>query len=276
MSAGFWRALLTVGVWLGTCLAAAGGDWTHSSPEWQSLGRGLSFTQVEMLRDDESAGTMTVVKIDPASNAFRVSHHQPQGIGAWQQELAAVVVFNASYYGQDGKPVGLIITDGKAVGPARNPQMRGMFVAEPKGMSPDLPRATILDLKLNPVEPQKFPWLQGVQSFPLLLDSEDRIRVRKSDKVAHRTVIATDRAGNILVFNTQHGTISLYDLAQFLKDSVFELDAALNLDGGTEAQLYIKTKDVEISSPPAWETQLGSLIDRQQYELRTVVAVIPR
>jgi len=255
---------------------AAAADLSHSSPRWQNLGKGLSFALVDILRDDEITGAMAVVKIDPGANAFRVFHHQPQKITAWQQETQAQVVFNASYYGSDGKPVGLIIADGKTLGPLKNPQMRGMFVAEPKGVSPDLPRATIMDLTAHPVQPHKLPWTQGVQSFPLLLDSKERIRVLKTDKSAHRTAIATDHSGNILVFNTHAGSFTLYDLARLLKDSEFEVDIALNLDGGTEAQIYIKTKDFEFFSPPAWETQLGSLIDRKAFELPTVVGVFPR
>jgi hypothetical protein len=100
--------------------------------------------------------------------------------------------------------------------------------------------------------------------------------VLKTDKRAHRTAIATDHSGNILVFNTRSGSFTLYDLALLLKDSEFEVDIALNLDGGTEAQLYIRTKDFEFFSPPAWETQLGSLIDRKVFELPMVVGVFPR
>ena len=105
---------------------------------------------------------------------------------------------------RDGQPCGLVIADGKPIGPKGNRQMRGMFVAEPKGMSPDLPRATILDLLDHPVDPKKLPWTQGVQSFPLLLDYKGNIRVKDSEKKSHRTVIATDRNGNILVFNTSN------------------------------------------------------------------------
>lgn len=254
--------------------AAAAADLSHSPPRWQNLGKGLSFALVDILQEDEVAGALAVVKIDPAANAFRVFHHKPQKITAWQQETQALVVFNASYYGADGKPVGLVIADGKPVGPLRNPKMRGMFVAEPKGVSPDLPRATILDLAAGPIQPHKLPWNQGVQSFPLLLDSKGRIRVHPSDRAAHRTVIATDHSGNILVFNTHSGNFTLYDLARFLQYSELEVDTALNLDGGTEAQLYIKTKDFEFFSPP--ETQLGSLIDLKAFELPTVVGVFPR
>jgi len=273
----FWITICWVCLLAPANLGAA--DLTHTSPQWQTLGRGLSFTRVEVIRegeDREVVAALAVVKIDPASNAFRVFHHAPQSITAWQQELQAPIVFNASYYGPGYQPVGLIIADGRASGPANNRQMRGMFVAEPKGISPDLPRATILDLLATPINPKNLPWTQGVQSFPLLLDYKGNIRVRDSEKNSNRTVIATDRVGNILVFNTSNSYFTLREMAQFLKASKFEIDSAMNLDGGSEAQLLIKTKNFEYFSPPAWENPIGSLLDRESAFLPTVVGVFPR
>lgn len=257
-------------------LGAEAQDLSHTPLNWQVIGRGLQFTRVDVLQDDEVVASLAVARIDPAVNAFRVFHQAPRSIIAWQQELNAPIVFNASYYSQQGNPVGLIIADGKLIGPWRNRQMKGMFVAEPKGMSPDLPRATILDLGATNLPPQKLPWTQGVQSFPLLLDYKGAIRVRSTERKAYRTVIAADRKGHILVFNTSNRFFTLYDFARFLKASKFDIDSALNLDGGTEAQLLIKTKDLEFLSPHSWETSLGSLIDQQQFLLPTVVGVFPR
>jgi len=249
---------------------------THTAPEWRTISRGITFTQVEVRRDGQMVAGLAVVKIDPALNAFRVFHGAPQAISAWQEKLQAPVVFNGSYYRRSGQPCGLVIADGKPIGPIRNPQMRGMFVAEPRGMSPDLPRATILDLLTTPVDPKKLPWTQGVQSFPLLLDYKGHIRVKGSDKRANRTVIATDRNGNILVFNTSNRFFTLFEFAGFLKASAFNIDSALNLDGGTEAQLYIKTDELEFFSPHSWENSLGNLIDNQQFRLPIVLGVFPR
>ena len=276
---------MTVRIWvfaficwlcLGLTPAAGAEKLTHTPPQWQAIGRGLNFTRVDVLRDAEVVTTLAVVKIDPATNAFRVFHGAHQSITAWQEQLGAPIVFNGSFYDSKGKPVGLIISDGVAIGPAGNRQMRGMFVAEPKGMSPDLPRATILDLQLTPINPRKLPWTQGVQSFPLLLDYKGRIRALSTDKRAHRTVIAADRVGNILVFNSFNRFFTLHEFAVFLKESKFDIDSALNLDGGTEAQLLVKTKDFEFFSPPSWETSIGTLIDGQKFSLPTVVGVFPR
>ena len=201
---------------------------------------------------------------------------RPRPLPSGKRRLPAPIVFNGSYYTRDGQPCGLVIADGKPIGPTGNRQMRGMFVAEPKGMSPDLPRATILDLLTTRVDPKKLPWTQGVQSFPLLLDYKGKIRVRNSEKRSHRTVIATDRNGNILVFNTTDRFFTLFGMAEFLKGSKFDIDSALNLDGGTEAQLFIKTKDFEFYSPPSWENSIGNIIDKQKFWLPTVVGVFPR
>jgi uncharacterized protein YigE (DUF2233 family) len=270
-------ALVVIGwLWFGIVVSAGAATLTHTPPQWQTIGRGLAFTQVEVLKDDVAVEELSVVKIDPASNAFRVFHGAPQAITVWQEQLQAPIVFNGSYYRRDGKPCGLIIADGKPIGPTGNRQMRGMFVAEPKGMSPDLPRATILDLLTTAVDPKKLPWTQGVQSFPLLLDYKGKIRVRDSEKRSHRTVIATDRNGNILVFNTSNRFFTLYGMAEFLKASKFDIDSALNLDGGTEAQLYINTKEFKFYSPPSWENSIGNIIDQQKFWLPTVVGVFPR
>ena len=263
-------------LWLGAVLPSGAASLTHTPLQWQTIGRGLTFTQVEVLQDGAVVDSLAVVKIDPASNAFRVFHGTPKAITVWQEELAAPIVFNGSYYKRSGKPCGLVIADGKPFGPAGNRQMRGMFVAEPKGMSPDLPRATILDLLTTRVDPKKLPWTQGVQSFPLLLDYKGKIRVSDSDKRSRRTVIATDRNGNILVFNTANRFFTLFGMAEFLKGSKFDIDSALNLDGGTEAQLSIKTKDFEFFSPPSWEKSIGDIIDQQKFWLPTVVGVFPR
>jgi len=270
-------ALVVIGwLWLGPVLPAGAASLTHTLPQWQAIGRGLVFAQVEVLHEGEVVAGLTVVKIDPASNAFRVFHGAPRAITVWQENLQVPIVFNGSYYTRAGQPCGLVIADGKAIGPPGNRQMRGMFVAEPKGMSPDLPRATILDLLTTRIDPKKLPWTQGVQSFPLLLDYKGKIKVRNSDKRAHRTVIATDRNGNILVFNTTSRYFTLFGMAEFLKGSKFDIDSALNLDGGTEAQLFIKTRDFEFYSPPSWENSIGNIIDQQKFWLPTVVGVFPR
>lgn len=243
---------------------------------WQTIGKGLSFARLEVLEKKEIVESLEVVRIDPNLNSFRIFHGRPRRISEWQEETNATILVNASYFTSRGQPCGLVLIDGKVYGPVKNAAMRGMFVAEPRGVSPDIPRATILDLTAAPVNLQKLPWTQGLMSFPLLLDSRGRIRVKSSELQAQRTVIGTDHQGNILIIHTAGDYFTLYELARFLKASSLDIDMALNLDGGSKAQLLINTADFKLVTPSPLEQSARDLFDREASLLPTVIGVFPR
>ncbi|MGQ9919990.1 MAG: phosphodiester glycosidase family protein [Desulfobacca sp.] len=270
------RRFLVIILLLGMSATPVAAELSYLDYTWQVIGKGLEFTRLEVLDNKEVVESLTVVRIDPNLNAFRIYHGSPQRLQSWQEQTDALVLFNGSYFTKDWQPCGLVVSDGRFYGPRRNASMRGMFVAEPRGMSPDLPRATILDLVANPVELAKLPWSQGLMSFPLLLDSRGRIRVKKTDLRSHRTVVATDRQGNILVIHTAGDYFTLYELARFLKASSLEIDTALNLDGGAKAQLAIKTPEFSLVAPSLLEQSARDLFDEQASLLPTVIGVFPR
>lgn len=259
-----------------TSVSAAAQELSNLDYTWQTIGRGLSFTRLEVIEAKEIVESLAVVRIDPNLNSFRLFHGTPRRISAWQEETKALVLFNGSYFTDKGQPCGLVMIDGKTYGPQKNAAMRGMFVAEPRGVSPDLPRATILDLTATPVNINKLPWTQGLMSFPLLLDSRGRIRVKSSDLQAQRTVICTDRKGNVLVVQSAGDYFTLYELAQFLKCSPLDIDMALNLDGGSKSQLLINTPDCSLASPSYLEQSARELFDPEASILPTVIGVFPR
>lgn len=270
------RRFLVIVLLLWATIAQAAPELSYLDYTWQTIGKGLSFARLEVLDRKEVVESLVLVRIDPNLNAFRIYHGTPRRLQAWQELTAALVMFNGSYFTKDWQPCGLVVSSGRMYGPRRNDAMRGMFVAEPRGVSPDLPRATILDLIANPININKLPWTQGVMSFPLLLDSRGRIRVKKSALRAQRTVICTDRQGNILVIHTAGDYFTLYELAKFLQGSSLEIDLALNLDGGSKAQLSINTPEFIFSAPSLLTTSARSLFDEQASLLPTVIGVFPR
>jgi uncharacterized protein YigE (DUF2233 family) len=259
-----------------TSVSAAAQELSNPDYTWQTIGKGLSFTRIDVLEKKEIVESLEVVRIDPNLNSFRLFHGSPRRISEWRESTDASVVFNGGYFTPQNQPCGLVMIDGKTYGPLKNAAMRGMFVAEPRGVSPDLPRATILDLTASPVNINKLPWTQGLMSFPLLLDSRGRIRVKNSDLTAQRTVICTDRKGNILVLHSAGDYFTLYDLAKFLKNSSLDIDLALNLDGGSKAQLLINTSDFSFASPSSLEQSARDLFDAEGSLLPTVIGVFPR
>jgi hypothetical protein len=113
-------------------------------------------------------------------------------------------------------------------------------------------------------------------SFPLLLDSRGRIRVKNTNLQAQRTVICTDRRGNILVCHTAGDFFTLFGFAKFLKSSLLDIEVALNLDGGSKAQLLISTPEMNFISPSYLEQSARELFDREASMLPTVIGVFPR
>ena len=85
MPAWLYSIILIGWVCLLAPLSAGAAGLSHTAPQWQTLGRGLSFAQVDVLREGEVTevvASLAVVKIDPATNAFRVFHQAPQSITA--------------------------------------------------------------------------------------------------------------------------------------------------------------------------------------------------
>ncbi|MEM7819389.1 MAG: phosphodiester glycosidase family protein [Candidatus Aenigmatarchaeota archaeon] len=255
-----------------------GGKFSHSKPTWCELRKGLYFTRLIVYRDNEPVDSMGLVKADPNYNKFRVFHDRenPKTIEKWQEYTNADVIFNSSYYQDTLDPVGLIITNGKMKGPKVNKAMKGMFVAEP--VDDRKPKATIIDFSEELFDYKNPKWMEGVQSFPMLLDKNGNIGVKNSRWYANRTVLCTDRDGNIIVLTTEGGYFSLYDMGLFLRESELNIKNALNMDGGYEAEMMVKTDKLIYLTYGQWETQgkIDISIPWIHIRIPAVIGIFPR
>lgn len=226
---------------------------SHSNPQWKTIGKGVDFTRLEVRRNNELVDVLAILKIDPRFNKIRVFSSYEEGktvartIEEWQKHTGAIAMTNSAQYMADPyyMPCAPLICDGKLKGPKSNPSVRGMLVAEPvKG---NLPKADLLDFEYERYVPGSYS--QGVQHWPILLDRNGKIKVKKTGWQANRTIVAKDRSGNILFMTTEGNYFTLYNLGLFLKESTARKDGglrihtAMNLDGGSEANMAVKTKD---------------------------------
>jgi hypothetical protein len=88
----------------------------------------------------------------------------------------------------------------------------------------------------------------------MLFDREGGARVRKSDQVANRTVVAEDRDGRMVVV-TSEGGYTLRDFATVLKEAPLGLTHAMAMDGGHEAQLCVRAGNFRYASFGQWRTE---------------------
>ena len=236
---------------------------SHSPITWEELQDGLNFARVDVYRDKELVDKIVVVKLDSTKNKIRIfnNYKSPTEVGLltieeWQRLTSASVVFNSAQYlprPTYGAPIALIITDGKKRGPVYNKSSRGMLVAEPTNKT--LPLADLLDFEYDKFDHRTTSYAQGVQHWPILLDKQGKIKVKPSNWQANRTVVAKNRDGNMLVFVTEGGFFTLYNFGRFLKESSFNVHTAMNLDGGYEASMCIKTPKLHYVTYGQFETQ---------------------
>jgi phosphodiester glycosidase len=266
------------------------GKWSYSSFKWKSISKGLDFANVDVNRGKEVVDSMAVLRVQPKHNKIRVFHSFDyektvvRTLDEWQKETAALALINGAQYMADPyyMPCALVICDGKQKGPARNKNVRGMLLSEPK--KSDLPHADLIDFDYDQFDPDTTPYTQGLQHWPILLDRQGSIKVKPSELRANRSVVAKTFDGNILFFTTQRSSFTLYNFGTFLKDTNtsadggFQVHTAMNLDGGKEANMILRSHDFTFDAKPKPQTEPSTqqaLFD-WQVRLPGVIGVFPR
>ncbi len=192
---------------------------------------------------------MYLARLDPEQYSFQPWHErefqilteaEAMDITAWSRRLPwAALLINGGQYERDRGYIGRLVRDGRPLSSRSKKQWKGYLVSDPGPEAPaGAPRATILDLELpsGGLRPDQY---QNIMQSLMLLDRQGRVRVNNSYYLASRAAIARDRAGRIL-FIAVPGAIGLHDLAMLLKDPALELVDVLCLDGGFEAQMFLR------------------------------------
>ncbi len=261
-------------------------DYDHQVPNWREISKGLYFARVDIYNKGKKVDTVAVSKINPEFNQIRVfnSYEGPENyelltIEDWRDRTNATIMFNsAQYMGRPyASPCALIMCDGRKKGPKFNKTARGMLVAEPTDEK--LPKANLLDFDFDHFDPDTTKYTQGVQHWPILLDKNGNIKVKRTDWLANRTVVSKDREGDIVVFTTEGGYFTLYEFGRFLKDSNFNIECAMNMDGGYEAEMIVKSKDFNYVTYGQFETygpMHNASIPGARCRIPGVIGVFPR
>lgn len=187
-------------------------------------------------------GSPRVMVMRVSGPANWVPHHYAQhGLSApltieeWSAYLKAPVVFNAGQYDADRRYLGWLKSGGQWLFDKRKPGWMGLLVSGP--VQPGT-WAQVVDLEQTDAAIVD-NYRHVVQSM-MLVDHTARVRVRDTDLAACRTVVAQDSTGRLLVLLTE-GAVTLADLARWLPRSGLGIVRAMNLDGGLESQMAVRT-----------------------------------
>jgi uncharacterized protein YigE (DUF2233 family) len=252
--------------------------FSSNSLPWQTLSSGLQFCRLEVLSPNNPQNILTILRLEMNLWSARVFFdREPRTIKEWQQKTGASVICNGGFYREDYEPAGRIISNGLFLGPAKNRHMKGMFLSEPKRGFENLPKTVLIDLKDDQSAELITAYEQGIQSFPILLDSKGQVRVNPSSFQANRTALAQDEKGYLYILVTEKPYFTLYDFGHYLKSLPLGLRFVLNLDGGSRTQLAVQFKAFRYSfSGLESKSDTTRLFFPQPQKLPSVIGFFPR
>lgn len=214
---------------------------TGNDNGWQQVDQAMELRTTRLAAGSRS-GYVTIVRFDP--NAYRISVKYDVGnagsLREWFNALQPLAIINGGYFDEQGRATALVVFDGIRRGESYN-GFGGMIVINAQGAF------ELRSLRQQPYDPNE-DIQQAMQSAPMLIQPGGEVSQLEPDQDrSRRTVIARDTQGRILLLISDIPTFTLPELAQALKNSDLELDAALNLDGGRSTGLFLKTNAASVA-----------------------------
>jgi len=225
----------------------------HPEIKWNKLMKGLAISDIS-ISDVECKGESSIKIIRMAFDSWEFQPHyykknvlqKKMSAHNWLNNTDSRIVINAGQFDENYKHLGWFIRNGKNMGSNLHPIWKGIFACKPK--SPEIkPEMTIIDEESSPQKLSNFEYLNAVQSL-MLFDSSGKIRVNKSNQFDRRCIIGIDDDKYVYIF-LSIGEVTLWDMAIFLQSLPLDLDRAMSMDGGIQAQLSVKTDKYECNLP---------------------------
>jgi hypothetical protein len=148
----------------------------------------------------------------------------------------ALLAINAGFFTPEGKPLGLLVSEGKAAGAWNSASSlgNGIFKQASNGTGSISRRSSRAAAASNAT--------QLLQAGPLLLENGNRIHGLDGSKTALRSIILTDGGQRWWIGKTSPCTLAALGSALALASPTpWKIRNALNLDGGRSTDLFISS-----------------------------------
>ena len=257
----------------------------HATPaqaqgHWTSIADGLD---VGFFRADTYApagdSTLTVVRIDPEQWELQVlgisETGDPEGFTAkeWSEKYGFVAATNAGMFHTDYRThVGYMQADDHVNNPQVN-HYRSLAAFAPA--QPGLPPFRIVDLDEDSLDSIADDYDRLVQNLRLIKRPGVN-RWGKQDKRWSEAALGEDGEGRIL-FIFSRSPYSMHELNRILLNLPIDLVAAQHLEGGPEAQLYVRHGDWTYDAVGSYETGFYESDDNvRAWPIPNVLGIVPR
>jgi hypothetical protein len=161
-----------------------------------------------------------------------INNAVPMTVEAWAEFLPkAIFVANGVYFDEKFQPTGLLKTSNAIV----NNRVYDLKRSSLLELSPSVAIIDTAAEKLTPYPDSGFDLMkmnEVAQSYPLLIGNGIPRNIIKDEHPSRRTVIGTDRNGNVYVGVIPDDLISFANLSKVLAETGVTWNNVLNLDGG--------------------------------------------
>lgn len=229
----------------------------HRQNPWITLEAGLEFgTFASPVKSAIGDNLIRVLKIDPKRFQFRLLNASASpgakrlSAREWVRRNDMVAAINASMYQADKlTSVSLM----KTFGHANNKWFskdRALMVFDPKKKS--LPRTQILDRDCQNVDHLRTLYHTQIQSIRMI-SCDGKNVWKKQNKIWSTAAIGMDQKGNILFIHVR-SPFSTHDLIDNLLKLPIHLKRAMYVEGGSLAQMYIRSGKTELEYVGSYTT----------------------
>ena len=218
--------------------------FAQSETDWDEITSGLWQKQVTVHEPSFNLpGAVLLIKFDPqfieAQATSSLSFGSPSSTA---EEIVkstnSFLAINANFFDKNGKALGLIIHGGKILQKIHSggSVLSGIFFTKTNGIFIN----HYADFSPNKV-------IEAIQAGPRLITNGRPLKLAAPLSLNRRSGIAITTEGNGLIFITlaRFPGVSLHGLQRLLLSKELHVTEALNLDGGSSSQIFIrKTGDM--------------------------------
>jgi uncharacterized protein YigE (DUF2233 family) len=277
------RCLLLSGwilLWVASGACSALDEPAEEAQAWKLLEPGLALGVFRSPQDAEVGDSLVrVLRIDPDRFELKLLNasaaKDPTLLTArqWSAREGLMAAINASMYQKDYRTsVSLMQTRNHTNNPTLS-RDQTILVFDP--LEPDIPEVRLIDRECDDFDAWARRYGTKVQSIRMISCKGQNVWSQQPRRWS-TAAIGMDQKGRVLFIHVR-SPFSTHDLIEILKALPLDLSGAMYVEGGPQAQLYIRTEDEEHEFLGAFEAGLRPDSQSQQaWPLPNVVGVVRR
>jgi hypothetical protein len=235
----------------GAILAIGGAVWADESVSWQALEPGLEYAEVSSpVRAAEGDSLIRIVRVDPVRFSIVLLNASalPDGVARtardWADRHELVAAINASLYQADQRTSTSLMRSREHVNNPRLSRHNAVLLFDRR--EPGLPPVQLVDRTCRNLDSVADRYAGAVQGIRMI--SCKRVNVwTQQPKPWSNAAVGMDGAGRLL-FIHMRAPLSTHDFAEALLALPIGLRETMYVEGGPQAQLYVRGGGREIEA----------------------------